>query len=223
MPDVIIYLGPSLPLHEAELILPSGSAVKYCPPVKRGDLAGAIAVKPQIIGIIDGLFFENASVGHREILGALRAGIRVIGASSMGALRAAELSSFGMEGVGEVYRRYQAGEIESDDEVALICDPVSNTALSEALVNIRITLERAELTGVISPDEGSALFAEAQRRYYPDRIWTEVIRGAGLPSDRVEAILVWARASRVDQKRDDARAALKYIASLVVHTSGVHT
>jgi len=197
--------------------------VKYCPPVKRGDLAGAIAAKPQIIGIIDGLFFENASVGHREILGALRAGIRVIGASSMGALRAAELSSFGMEGVGEVYRRYQAGEIESDDEVALICDPVSNTALSEALVNIRITLERAELTGVISPDEGSALFAEAQRRYYPDRIWTEVIRGAGLPSDRVEAILAWARASRVDQKRDDAGAALKYIASLIAHTSGTHT
>ena len=223
MPDVIIYLGPSLPLHEAELILPSGSAVIYCPPVKRGDLAFAIAARPHIIGIIDGLFFENASVGHREILGALRAGIRVIGASSMGALRAAELSSFGMEGVGEVYQRYQTGEIESDDEVALICDPVSNTALCEALVNIRITLERAESSGIITPDESSALFAEAQRRYYPDRIWTEVIRGAGLPSDRVDMILSWVRTSRVDQKQDDARAALKYIAALIANNPGVHT
>ncbi len=89
-------------------------------------------------------------------------------------------------------------------------------------MNIRITLERAELTGIISPDESSTLFAEAQRRYYPDRIWTEVIRGAGLPSDRVEAILSWVRTSRVDQKQDDARAALKYIASLIAHNSGVH-
>ncbi len=215
MPDVIIYLGPSLPLHEAELILPQGSAVKYCPPVKRGDLAGAIAAGPDIIGIIDGLFFENASVGHREILGAIRAGIRVIGASSMGALRAAELSSFGMEGVGEVYRRYQSGEIESDDEVALICDPVSNAALSEALVNIRITLEKAEASGIITYEESSALFAEAQRRYYPDRTWSLVIRGAGIPSDRIDAILAWVRTSRVDQKQDDARAALQYIASLI--------
>lgn len=215
MPDVIIYLGPSLPLHEAELILPSGSAVQYCPPVKRGDLAAAIAAKPKIIGIIDGLFFENASVGHREILGAMKVGIRVIGASSMGALRAAELSSFGMEGVGEVYRRYQEGEIESDDEVALICDPVSNTALSEALVNIRITLEKAESSGIITPEERMALFSEAQKRYYPDRTWTQVIRGAGLPSDRTEEILLWVKTSRVEQKQDDAKAALKYIATLM--------
>ncbi|MDD1730457.1 MAG: TfuA-related McrA-glycine thioamidation protein [Methanospirillum sp.] len=213
VPDVIIYLGPSLSQSEAEEILPAGPEVQYCPPVRRGDLAGAIAAAPRIIGIIDGLFFENAAVGHREILGALKAGILVVGSSSMGALRAAELSPFGMEGIGEVYRRYQAGLIESDDEVALICDPVSNMALSEALVNIRITLEKALSSGVIDEEEHSALLQAAQHQYYPDRTWPQVIRGASLPSTRTDAILLWVRASGVDQKQDDARAALRYIAS----------
>ncbi|PKL60877.1 MAG: TfuA-related McrA-glycine thioamidation protein, partial [Methanomicrobiales archaeon HGW-Methanomicrobiales-4] len=89
----MIYLGPSLQPDEAEQVLPSGPEVLYLAPVRRGDLASAIAARPKIIGIIDGLFFENAAVGHREVLGALRAGIRVIGASSMGALRAAELET----------------------------------------------------------------------------------------------------------------------------------
>jgi len=136
---------PSLSRTEAELILPSGPRVLYLPPIRREDLISAIALKPKVIGIIDGLFFQNAAVGHREILSALRAGIRVIGASSMGALRAAELESFGMEGIGEVFSRYRTGSIESDDEVALICDPVSDIALSEALVNIRITLADARI------------------------------------------------------------------------------
>ena len=213
MPDVIIYLGPSLSQDEAEAILPAGPEVQYCPPVRRGDLAGAIAAGPKIIAIIDGLFFENAAVGHREILGALKAGILVVGSSSMGALRAAELSPFGMEGIGEVYRRYQTGLIESDDEVALICDPVSNIALSEALVNIRITLEKALSSGVIDEKEQSALLHAAKHQYYPDRTWPQVIRGAGLSSTRIDAILSWVRTSGVDQKQDDARAALRYIAS----------
>lgn len=215
MPDVIIYLGPSLSQHEAELILGSGSSVVYYPPVRRGDLASAIAAGPKIIGIIDGLFFENAAVGHREIIGALKAGIRVVGASSMGALRAAELSTFGMEGIGEVYRRYQNGLIESDDEVALICDPITNTALSEALVNIRFTLEKGLAFGIFTENEASLLLRTAQRRYYPERTWTQVVKGSGIQVDREETILAWVSSHGVDQKQDDARSALAYIATLL--------
>ena len=53
--------------------------------------------------IVDGEFGQSLSVWHKEILHALHRGIRVVGASSMGALRAAELDRFGMEGVGEIY------------------------------------------------------------------------------------------------------------------------
>lgn len=216
MPDAIIYLGPSLPLEEARRILPEHLGAEYRLPVRRGDLAGAVAIRPRIIGIIDGLFFESASVGHREILGALRAGIRVIGSSSMGALRAAELSSFGMEGVGEIFRRYQTGSIESDDEVALICDPYDGQALSEPLINIRITFESALQTGTITRDEMEVLMGAAISRYYPDRTFAQVIGASGLADLRLAEIRAWVSEHRVDQKRHDAIEALEYIRDILM-------
>lgn len=215
MPDVIIYLGPSLGRDEAEQILSSGPGVHYLPPVRRGDLASAIATNPKIIGIIDGLFFENAAVGHREILSALHAGIRVIGSSSMGALRAAELEPFGMEGIGEVFSRYRDGLLESDDEVALICDPVTNAALSEALVNIRITLEKAKNEGIIDEIESLNLLSSVKNRYYPDRTWGQVIRSGVISSEKTEILRIWLSLNRVDQKKDDARVALTYIRDIL--------
>lgn len=214
MPDGIIYLGPSLPRTEAEKILLSGS-VEFRPPVKRGDLAGAVAAAPRIICIIDGLFFENAAVGHREILSALREGIRVIGASSMGALRAAELESFGMEGIGEVYRRYRDHEIESDDEVALICDPETGTAFSEALVNIRITLEKAVLDGPLLQNEAESLLQAARSLYYPERTFEQAISSSRIAPDRQMAFRLWLAENRVDQKEEDARLALRYVRKIL--------
>ncbi|MFH0967192.1 MAG: TfuA-related McrA-glycine thioamidation protein [Methanobacteriota archaeon] len=215
MSDVIIYLGPSLQRTEAEMILPSGPQILYVPPIRRGDLIRAIAAGPKIIGIIDGLFFQNAAVGHREVLSAIRAGIRVVGASSMGALRAAELAPFGMEGIGEVYRRYKDGSIESDDEVAIICDPVTDGALSEALVNIRITLEKAQKEEIIDTTEAVAFFTFAKERYYPDRTWEQIIRGIPFSPEKKETFREWLKLNRVNQKEDDARSALRYIRDLI--------
>lgn len=215
MPDVIIYLGPSLSKTEAEIVLPSSPDIDYRPPVRRGDLVQAIRDKPKIIGIIDGLFFENAAVGHREILSAIKAGIQVVGASSMGALRAAELSSFGMQGVGEVFRRYHDGEIESDDEVALICDPIGNCALSEALVNIRITLERATEEGILDGEQAHDLLVVAQKSYYPDRTWSSIIKSGVVSPNQAETLKNWLIDNKVDQKQEDARAALQYISNMI--------
>src|SRR5208337_2095701 len=49
-----------------------------------------------------------------------------------------------------VYRMYKTGELISDDEVALVFDPVSGCSLSEPLINIRFTLRKARDAGVIS-------------------------------------------------------------------------
>ena len=68
MQDAIIYLGPSLPRNEAEKILDAD----YRLPVRRGDLLNAIRSEPKIIGIIDGFFFQDCAVGHREILAVLK-------------------------------------------------------------------------------------------------------------------------------------------------------
>ena len=76
-------------------------------PARQGDIWRAVrAHRPVAIGLIDGVFFHEPAVWHREILWALAEGVHVFGAASMGALRAAELEPFGMRGVGRVFAAY---------------------------------------------------------------------------------------------------------------------
>jgi hypothetical protein len=83
-----VFVGPSLPQIRAQEILPAN----YYPPVKMGDIYRILATGVQTIIIIDGVFHGTTPVWQREILAALQNGIRIIGTSSMGALRAAELA-----------------------------------------------------------------------------------------------------------------------------------
>ena len=98
MHKIIVFLGPSLDRTTAAQIL----AAEYREPAKRGDILLAVESGATVICLIDGVFHQDSAVGHREILHALKHGVRVIGASSMGALRAAEMDTFGMEGIGEI-------------------------------------------------------------------------------------------------------------------------
>ena len=206
IPEIVVFLGPSLPREDAARIL----AADYRPPARRGDITGAAREGARIITLIDGVFFQDCSVGHREILAALAGGARVIGASSMGALRAAELDTLGMEGVGYIYRLYRDGVLTSDDEVALVFDPDSGIALSEPLINIRCTLAEAERTGVIGHGTRASLLAAARSLYFPDRTWDVILAGAGqgIPAAEAEGFRAFLREHPVDQKREDAKSAL---------------
>ena len=94
----VIFTGPTLSEEEA---LPWLEAI-YLPPARQGDVISAIfTYMPDIIGIIDGASYPDLEIWHREILYALENGIAVYGASSIGALRAAELDIHGMHGVGQ--------------------------------------------------------------------------------------------------------------------------
>ncbi len=95
-PGIVVFLGPSLSRDKAEPVLEAD----YRPPAKRGDLYLAAREGAEIILLIDGVFFQECSVAHKEVIYALEAGAKVLGASSMGALRASELDIYGMEGIG---------------------------------------------------------------------------------------------------------------------------
>lgn len=206
--DIAVFLGPSCERAVAESILPAGF---FFPPAARGDLTAAAGNGARIITLIDGVFFQESAVGHREILAALKSGIRVIGASSMGALRAAELDTLGMEGVGVVYRLYRDGILISDDEVALVYDPETFFSLSEPLVNIRCTIRSARESGIISREEGAALLSVARSLYFPDRTYPHICECAkdSVSSPTLQKFLEFTRHHAVDQKREDALAALK--------------
>ncbi|MEV7304560.1 TfuA-like protein [Streptomyces clavifer] len=75
-------------------------------------------------------------------------GVHVIGAASIGALRAAELAPYGMLGVGSVYAAYHRGDITADDEVAVGQAPDGQwEALTWPLVNLRSVLRLAQEAG----------------------------------------------------------------------------
>jgi hypothetical protein len=216
MPKTIVFLGPSLDRAAAEKIL----AAEYRPPAKRGDLTHAIEDGAGIIVLIDGVFHQEAAVAHREVLAAVKAGITVVGASSMGALRAAELHTLGMTGIGKIFGLYRDGKLVSDDEVALVFDPASGYALSEPLINIRCTLKKAEAAGIITAADNAALLAAAQSVFYPQRTYKKIAAAAGDTVDAAtrERFLAFAAANPADQKKKDAIAALEYVRDLIRKT-----
>lgn len=211
---IVVFLGPSLDLKDAKNILPEA---EYRAPAARGDISKAVSEGFETIGLIDGVFFENSSVGHKEILNAIQSGVTVVGASSMGSLRACEMDEFGMIGIGTVYEMYKTGRIESDDEVAVICDPESNETFSESLVNMRKTFEKAFQNNIVSAEQKEKIISEAKEIYYPDRTFDYVLELAEtkkiIASEKKDELETWIKKNKTDIKRDDAILLLEYIKS----------
>jgi hypothetical protein len=205
----VIFLGPTLPLEAARLEL---DAV-YLPPVAQGDVYRAASRKPPAIGIVDGYFSQVPAVWHKEILWAMSQGIHVFGSASMGALRAAELHAFGMEGVGAVYEAYARGELEDDDEVAITHGPeeLGYPSLSEAMVNIRATLAQAEALGAVPRATAERLLQAAKSMWFPERNYEDIVARESADPTARRALAAWLRDNRVDQKREDAVAMLRHI------------
>ncbi|SMG40918.1 TfuA-like protein [Paracoccus sp. J56] len=206
----IIFAGPSLDDSDRA----AWPGLQFQPPVRQGALYAAACLRPRAIGVIDGYFDGVPAVLHKEILWALSQGIAVFGASSMGALRAAELHQFGMRGIGRIFEDYRDGRLTDDDEVALLHGPPETAypALSEPMVNIRATITRAQAEGVLDAAEASALTAAAKALFYQDRSWPEVLAAVPLPAPACERLRDWLPRGRVDRKREDARALLQAVA-----------
>jgi hypothetical protein len=206
---IAVFIGPSLPLAEARAILP---AANYYPPVRMGDVYRLLGSGVRRILVIDGIFHSATPVWQRELLAAMDMGIEVLGASSMGALRAAELRAFGMIGIGVIFEWYRDGVIDADDEVALMHgDEVSGyRALSEPLVNIRATLSAARDAGVIHEAAADALLARARETFYADRNYPRLL--GECDSAVAERLADFVRERAVNLKADDARTALRVAA-----------
>lgn len=208
---ICVFLGPSLPLDEASAALDA----TFLPPARRGDIMAALrAHRPRAIGLIDGYFEQAPSVWHKEILHALDRGVPVLGAASIGALRAAELAQFGMTGVGRIHAAYAAGHFdpfddpfEDDGEVAVAHGPAElGWTGTVALVDVRATLASARASGVVDDAGMNAALAVAKRVFYKDRTWTRLAR------DLPPALADWLPENRVSQKRLDALELLARIA-----------
>ncbi|WP_405442162.1 TfuA-like protein [Streptomyces avidinii] len=200
-----LFLGPSAP----GLLVPPG--VTLLPPVAAGDLLALPLVEGDAVGIVDGYFHQVRAVPHKEILAVLDRGVEVLGGASMGALRAAELDALGMRGIGRVYRDYRVGTIEADDEVALLHGPPESDyrAMSEPLVVIRATLDRAVRDGECEAATAGALIDALRATPYPRRAFErfpELAEAVGVDPGELRALGEHCARHRVDVKRTDTLA-----------------
>jgi hypothetical protein len=210
----VVYLGSSLPVAEAKAILDAD----YRPPVKRGDIDALYAKRlPRAIGIIDGEFFQSLAISPKEILRAIGQGAAVWGASSLGALRAAELHPFGMTGVGTVFELYRSGRVMFDDEVAVAYSREDGRPVSEAMINIRVALDQARREGVVGSATTRRLIAEARSMYFPHRSWAALWHKSSswISASDLRALKQYLARVKPDVKRDDARLLLRVLKKAV--------
>ncbi len=166
--QIAVFLGPTCPAEEAREYLENAD---YYAPAIRGSFYNIINDGYRLIVLIDGLFYGSLSVWHKEIMFALDSGIEVIGASSIGALRAAELQGMGMTGVGTIFSWYRDGVIDGDDEVALLHGGIESSffGLTIPLVNLRWNLSNAARNGVITRQEEAMVIESARQLCFTER------------------------------------------------------
>ncbi len=210
---IIVFLGPTLALGEAQQNL---DAI-YLPPAAQGSVIRAVErFRPSAILLIDGSFQSEPAVRHKELLWALSRGIRVVGTASMGALRAAELCRYGMEGVGLIFRWYRRCQFAPDDAVAVLHGPseVNCSPLTQALVDLRMSFRLAERHGHIDVNLRQRLDFAAAQLNFRDRTMDHVVRHAmqadTCPDAEMHVRLVRKlEACFTSQKARDARLALQ--------------
>jgi hypothetical protein len=204
----IVYVGPSLQRREAEAALP-GCEVRG--PVRRGDLYRAREAHGSIFVLLDGVFYQNVAVSPREVLDVIADGALVVGAASLGALRAAECWPAGMLGVGAIYRLFRRAALGSDDEVALTFTPGPEyEPLSVPLVNVRHALRRAARAGRLERALAGRIVRSAEETFYADRTWPAILERAGVPTAEREPLA--ALLAVHDLKKQDALHALRTVA-----------
>jgi hypothetical protein len=166
---MVLFGGPSLSELALQRCRELGIALH--PPARRNDIQQLVETGYRgAIALVDGVFHQVVSVGHKELLGAIAAGCDVYGISSMGAIRAYELRTFGMKGFGKVYHFFdQEGDFQ-DDEVALMHNPTPPYhPFSEPLVHIRACVTDLSTRQEITPIAGQAIIDQLKALYFGER------------------------------------------------------
>lgn len=197
------FVGPSLGRYS------TSPGIDLLPPATRGALTAAVTAGYTRIGFIDGAIENGSALPLREIRETLATpDVEVLGAASMGAIRAVELESAGMRGVGRVFRLLRGSSVIDSDEVYVLHAPAGlhYRCLTLPLVNVRYTLRSMRRSGHLALTDEHAIL-----RYMRDVPWFD--RDRHSLSAAVYAVCGQSRCARVlqtfdslyrDVKREDA-------------------
>ena len=214
----IVFSGPSIAEEEVRRL----AAATHAPPIKRGDLA--VVDDYEVIIILDGEFGQNMSVSPKEILGILERGKIVIGASSMGALRASELDRSGMIGVGWVYDYFRRSAVRRDADVALVYSPFDFKPMTVPMVDLEYWMERTSAAGMIADKERAVLLKAARNIFFAERTVDRLMGSLrhAIGNQTLEPLLAFSGGTIPSVKSIDAAEAVRLGASLAEHRPPPH-
>ena len=228
MDKPIIFLGPSLSHEKARKIFDAD----YRPPARKGDflrLAADFDIVEMAIGFVDGVFLQDYPPTPIEVYHLARKnGVLLVGAASLGALRAVELEKFGMVGIGKIFQLYKTGKVNADDEVAVTFASEGDYQLqSEAMIDIRYNLYLAHKKGVINEKAKSMLVRLAKEIYFPHRKYTYILEEARnrypMLESEINSFGSYIRSNRKSLKEMDAIRLVKYLKEHYESTNAIST
>jgi len=210
----VIFLGPSLSRDKARKILDAD----YRLPAKKGDLLKLILKEVNIVGLVDGYFLQDYPPTPIEVYNLVRKrDVKVLGSSSLGALRAVELGKYGMIGIGKIFRLFRDGILDSDDEVAVTFTDYMNYK-SEALIDIRYNLFLAQKYKIIDNMTRRSILKIAKQTYFPYRTYEDILDKCKLKYPEIHSQLESFRDYILNNKKSlkemDAVRLLKHIKSI---------
>jgi len=145
------------------------------------------------IVLIDGYIVTRYSPSPQEVSDVLSAGAAVFGAASVGALRAVELRTLGMVGVGWVYGEFLSGRLDRDDELVSTMDPDNgHRPISIPLVRIRYAATNLIARGRITATTGATLIDRLSADYFARRTASRVLshaREIGIDAETAHELL----------------------------------
>ena len=204
----VVFAGPSL-----WGATPDTAGIVMHGPAAAGDVLNVVRQGATVVGLVDGFFGWTAATWHKELLFALSAGVVVYGASSMGALRAAELYEFGMIPIGTIAADYISGVLDDDAAVALTSGPaeLQYMPLSEPLVDALATINQMARMGAIDDSQAQHLGRTARGIFFQRRTAEQIINEATNEPATRERWLSAYECHRVFRKRDDAVALIRAV------------
>lgn len=213
---IAVFGGPTISEREVAEIIEAD----YLAPAKHSDVISLVCNnRPDVIVLIDGEIISNQTVWHYEIIEALNRGVKVYGAAGIGALRAAELQSFGMIGIGKIFSQYNDRILEDDDEVFVKYEKRGHEyfPLSIPMVNLRATFKTAFSKKFITEDEHEALVKAAKSLYFEERTFENIqsiLEQKNLDPIHVEKLQGTLLEHYVDLKKEDALETLRVVSQL---------
>jgi hypothetical protein len=177
--QAVVFAGPTLRREDAVNI-----RCDLRPPARRGDLRAVCEAGKQLVVLIDGHMAYLPPPSPTEILDCIRLfGATIVGAASLGALRAVELDNFGMHGMGWVYQEYRARRVDADDELLVLMHPETSLPMTIPMINVRYGLATLRERNEITASQCVQLMDQFRTRCFEERtreLLDELVGSLGL-------------------------------------------